>query len=132
MFLLHVLRPSAQSPFVKCRPYSIHLINQTVFQFQCWSSRNRSYKFSPSLKFKLRKAKPKSMPDESCRTCGGTLINYSLCAECKEVIGMICVRCGTRTPDQFHDSCLYLNERMQTITELNRSVNPIPKIVSIS
>ena len=61
------------------------------------------------------------MPDESCRSCGGNLINYSLCAQCKEVIGVICVTCGTRASEQFHDSCLYMVEDFQTKSDLNQN-----------
>jgi len=84
------------------------------------------------LKFKLRKAKPIIMPDESCRNCGGNLINCSLCAECRGVIGMICATCGTRTLEQFHDSCLYLVEQIQTTKTLIENTDFVPKIVAIS
>ncbi len=84
------------------------------------------------LKFKLRKAKPIIMPDESCRNCGGNLINCSLCAECRGVIGMICATCGTRTLEQFHDSCLYLVEQIQTTQTLSEYTDFVPKIAAIS
>ena len=47
------------------------------------------------------------MPDESCRKCGGVLINCTQCAECKETISMICQNCGARTMEQFHDYCMF-------------------------
>jgi hypothetical protein len=96
------------------------------------ASRNRSYKFYSKLKFKLRKAKPILMPDESCRNCGGKLINCSLCAECRGVLSMICVSCGTRTLEQFHDSCMYVVEQIQTTQTLSETTDFLPKIVAIS
>ena len=71
------------------------------------------------------------MPDESCRSCGGNLINCSLCAECKGVIGMICVGCGTRTQEQFHDSCLYSVEPFQTRQSLSEKTDLV-HIVAVS
>jgi len=47
------------------------------------------------------------MPDESCRKCGGVLVNCTQCAECKETISMICQNCGLRTMEQFHDYCMF-------------------------
>jgi hypothetical protein len=47
------------------------------------------------------------MPDESCRKCGGVLIKCTQCAECKEIISMICQNCGARTMEQFHDYCMF-------------------------
>lgn len=47
------------------------------------------------------------MPDESCRKCGGTLVNCTQCAVCKEIIGMICQNCGARAMEQFHDYCVF-------------------------
>ena len=46
------------------------------------------------------------MPDESCRQCGGSLIDFAQCAECKKVISMICKSCRTKTAEQFHSDCL--------------------------
>ncbi|MBA4454668.1 MAG: hypothetical protein ACO2Y5_07290 [Nitrosopumilaceae archaeon] len=46
------------------------------------------------------------MPDESCRVCGGTLIDFSQCAECKKVISMMCKSCQNKTIEQFHSACL--------------------------
>ena len=48
------------------------------------------------------------MPDESCRTCGGVLISCSICPECRKVTQRICRLCGSKTEQQFHDSCLYI------------------------
>ena len=46
------------------------------------------------------------MPDESCRMCGGSLIDFSQCAECKKVISLICKSCGNKTEEKFHSQCL--------------------------
>ncbi|HXV38203.1 MAG TPA: hypothetical protein VD699_01325 [Nitrosopumilaceae archaeon] len=48
------------------------------------------------------------MPDESCRICGGELISHYLCSECRQVTQRICRMCGSRTNEQIHDKCLYL------------------------
>ena len=58
------------------------------------------------------------MPDESCRTCGGILIDCTLCAQCKEVTTMICKKCGSRTLEQFHGGCMYEVDAIQTQTEI--------------
>ena len=50
------------------------------------------------------------MPDESCRHCGGTLVNYTKCAECNQVNRMICKCCGTKTLEQVHTVCMYYVE----------------------
>ncbi len=73
------------------------------------------------------------MPDESCRTCGGTLIDCSLCAQCKEVISMICKNCANRTLEQFHGSCMYQVEAIQTKTEIGMDYEYMnPKILSLA
>ncbi|MEX0911275.1 MAG: hypothetical protein WDZ43_03995 [Nitrosopumilaceae archaeon] len=48
------------------------------------------------------------MPDESCRTCGGVLISCSMCPECRKITQRICRICGSKTAEQFHDRCLYI------------------------
>ena len=53
------------------------------------------------------------MPDESCRTCGGTLVNCSLCPGCRKMTQRICNICGFKTEEQIHSNCLYL-ESYQT------------------
>ncbi len=73
------------------------------------------------------------MPDESCRTCGGTLIDCTLCAECREVISMICKHCANRTLEQFHGSCMYQVENIQTTTEIGMDYESMnPKILSLA
>ena len=48
------------------------------------------------------------MPDESCRTCGGTLVNCSLCPSCRKMTQRICNICGFKTEEQIHFDCLYV------------------------
>ena len=48
------------------------------------------------------------MPDESCRTCGGSLVNCSLCPSCRKIIQRICNICGFKTEEQIHSRCLYV------------------------
>ena len=48
------------------------------------------------------------MPDESCRTCGGSLVNCSLCPSCRKMTQRICNVCGFKTKKQIHSDCLYL------------------------
>lgn len=54
------------------------------------------------------------MPDESCRKCGCTIITYSICCKCKQPTQKVCIKCGTHTLSQFHDSCFYEIETIQT------------------
>lgn len=53
------------------------------------------------------------MPDESCRMCGGSLVRYSLCSECRKPIQRICINCGISTLEQFHSDCFYHIESLQ-------------------
>lgn len=48
------------------------------------------------------------MPDESCRKCGGVLTSHSLCQECRKIIQRMCVDCGLKTEEQFHERCLHV------------------------
>jgi hypothetical protein len=45
------------------------------------------------------------LPDESCRKCGGVLIEYSICAKCKSSNQFICRTCGMLTLQQYHTLC---------------------------
>lgn len=42
------------------------------------------------------------MPDESCRTCGGELIKWSKCSDCRKVTQKICRICNLKTVEDFH------------------------------
>jgi hypothetical protein len=61
------------------------------------------------------------MPDESCRACGGELVKYSLCAECRKAIQKICKICSLKTHEHLHLPCLQL-ESYQIINERNVSM----------
>ena len=43
------------------------------------------------------------MPDESCRKCGGLLLDYAVCAKCRATIQFICRICGTKTLEKIHE-----------------------------
>ena len=58
------------------------------------------------------------MPDESCRGCGGTLIDFSQCAECKQIISLICKSCHRKTMEQFHSQCVGIDEYESQKTSL--------------
>jgi len=46
------------------------------------------------------------MPDESCRKCGGLLLDYAVCAKCKAPIQFICRICANQTTQRHHvDFC---------------------------
>ena len=53
-----------------------------------------------------------TMPDESCRGCGGVLIKYSVCAGCRGTMQKICNSCTSKTEQQIHDHCF---NRMELI-----------------
>jgi hypothetical protein len=42
------------------------------------------------------------MPDESCRTCGGDLIKWSACSNCRKTTQRICRTCCLKTAEDFH------------------------------
>ena len=48
----------------------------------------------------------KKLPDESCRNCGGNLIEAKKCSHCFKNVLMICKYCSTMTPEQFHSLCM--------------------------
>ena len=52
------------------------------------------------------------MPDESCRSCGGLLMKYSVCAGCRGTMQKICPNCTSKTEQQIHDHCF---NRMELI-----------------
>ena len=66
------------------------------------------------------------MPDDSCRTCGGTLVNCSLCPSCRKMTQRICNICGFKTKEQVHSNCLYV-ESSQTRNGMKINlIVPIP------
>ena len=52
------------------------------------------------------------MPDESCRRCGGLLLNYAMCAKCKAKIQQICRICGAKTLEQVHDQICFREDEI--------------------
>ena len=72
------------------------------------------------------------MPDESCRTCGGTLVNCSLCPSCRKMTQRICNMCGFKTKEQIHSECLHVvstqarnGMRINVITPVSSQRNKI-------
>lgn len=61
------------------------------------------------------------MPDESCRICGGILENCSSCSECRKATQRICRSCNSKTKEQFHGDCLYL-ETSQAKSEMSMTL----------
>ena len=47
------------------------------------------------------------MPDESCRKCGGILLELLVCAKCRGTTQFICRICATKTLEQFHESICF-------------------------
>ena len=43
------------------------------------------------------------MPDESCRICGGLLLNGLRCENCNGIIQYACIKCANKTQKQYHD-----------------------------
>ena len=51
------------------------------------------------------------MPDETCRKCGGSLLDYMLCAKCKDATQFMCQICGTTALERSHDYfCFRIDE----------------------
>lgn len=67
------------------------------------------------------------MPDESCRHCGGSLADFSQCAECKKVISMICKSCRTKTIEQYHSECILALSNSKSLSE--KLMEPMPSTV---
>lgn len=42
------------------------------------------------------------MPDDSCRTCGGELIKWSTCSDCRKITQRLCRKCNLKTVEDFH------------------------------
>ena len=66
------------------------------------------------------------MPDESCRTCGGTLVNCSLCPGCRKMIQRICNICGFKTKEQIHSKCLHLESSQTRNGMMINVIAPVP------
>lgn len=69
------------------------------------------------------------MPDESCRKCGGILLDFAICAKCRAPFQYICRICGTKTLEQVHDAiCFRVENSNGKIT--NYPEQNIPQIRS--
>ena len=42
------------------------------------------------------------MPDDSCRTCGGELIKWSTCSDCRKITQRLCQKCNLKTVEDLH------------------------------
>ncbi|MGI0017322.1 MAG: hypothetical protein ACREA1_01285 [Nitrosotalea sp.] len=74
------------------------------------------------------------MPDKLCRTCGGDLIKWSTCAECRKVVQKICTTCNVKTIEEFHFHHIHLepyqivNTKSTVATVQSYQDPPSPKI----
>ena len=48
------------------------------------------------------------MPDKLCRTCGGDLIKWSACSECRKITQKICKTCNVKTIEEIHSHRIHL------------------------
>lgn len=48
------------------------------------------------------------MPDKLCRTCGGDLIKWSACSECRKITQKICKACNIKTIEEYHSHRIHL------------------------
>lgn len=68
------------------------------------------------------------MPDESCRTCGGGLIYYRSCSDCRKVTQKKCKVCSRITILQPHQYCTInsiLNQQQSLVQVIQN--NPVSK-----
>lgn len=56
------------------------------------------------------------MPDEFCRRCGGKLIEYLVCANCRDVVQFMCRICSQKTIERFHDGFCFTPRNLDTLT----------------
>ncbi|MDH3191602.1 MAG: hypothetical protein OEM18_02795 [Nitrosopumilus sp.] len=62
------------------------------------------------------------MPDESCRRCGGLLLDFLICGECRAPIQFICRICAHKTLPRIHDQiCFRIDDIPNSKT--NMSIN---------
>ncbi|MFB5597905.1 MAG: hypothetical protein ACE5RJ_02660 [Nitrosopumilaceae archaeon] len=47
------------------------------------------------------------MPDESCRRCGGLLLEYTVCGKCRAPTQFICRICAQKTIERVHDGLCF-------------------------
>ena len=56
------------------------------------------------------------MPDDSCRGCGGLLLEYLICANCREIIQFICRMCGKKTLQRFHEGFCFVPKNLNNLS----------------
>ena len=66
------------------------------------------------------------MPDKSCRTCGGELISYLICSECRKPTQRICKICDNMTTQEYHQNCLHV-ESLKTRNGMQIDIMPTRK-----
>ena len=59
-------------------------------------------------------ARSNLLPDESCRKCGGLLLNYTLCGKCRVPTSFICKICAYKTLPRTHDQFCFKSNSLQT------------------
>lgn len=72
------------------------------------------------------------MPDKLCRTCGGDLIKWSACSECRKITQKICKACNIKTVEELHSHCIHLvpyqivnsTSTIATVQSYNSPTNP--------
>ena len=72
------------------------------------------------------------MPDKLCRTCGGDLIKWSACSECRKATQKICKSCNMKTIEEHHSHRRHLIPHqivnslntIATVQSHNRHTNP--------
>ena len=68
------------------------------------------------------------MPDESCRKCGGLLLDFAVCAKCRATIQDICRICGAKTLERIHDSICFRKEELESPKITQTNVEPMKVI----
>lgn len=56
------------------------------------------------------------MPDESCRRCGGLLLEFTKCAKCKAAVQFICRICAYKTIERVHDNLCFRIDSLEFLT----------------
>ena len=72
------------------------------------------------------------LPDESCRRCGGLLLNFLICEKCRAPIQFICRICTQKTLPRIHDKmCFRIDDIPKPKINMSDSLDKgIPQITS--
>lgn len=70
------------------------------------------------------------MPDKSCRMCGGDLIKWSACTECRKTVQKICRTCSEKTIVEFHSHHIHLEP--YKIVNIQRTVATVQSYDSLT